>query len=171
MAISRIDILNHVFNRSLRGYNPDEVDHLLQEAADALGELSEEKAALQKRVADLEGRLAEFREREAALRDTLVTTQRMTEEIKSAAQREAQLVIDAAHAKAENLINQGNLRLARIQEDIAAARKVKAQVIMRIQAVLDQHQTMIDLEEEEDATQAQHEAATRARNPQGGRHG
>lgn len=151
MSVSRIDILNHGFTRSLRGYDTAQVDRFLQEVADTVGTLSEEKAALAKRTAELETRLAEFLEREAALRDTLMTTQKMSADIKSSAQREAQLIIDAAHAKAENLINQGNLRLARIHEETAAARKVKAQFELRVRAIAEQHIALLDMSKQEDA--------------------
>ncbi|WP_035064075.1 DivIVA domain-containing protein [Nitratidesulfovibrio termitidis] len=150
MSVSRIDLLNHSFSKSLRGYTTEEVDRMMQEAADAIGRLSEEKAALAGQVARLEERLAEFRERESTLRDTLMTTQRVTADLKASAQREAQLIIDAAHSKAENLINQGQLRLARIQEDIAEARKVKAQFEMKVRAVVQQHLRMLDMAREDD---------------------
>lgn len=150
MSVSRIDLLNHSFSKSLRGYTTEEVDRMMQEAADAIGRLSEEKAALAGQVARLEERLAEFRERESTLRDTLMTTQRVTADLKASAQREAQLIIDAAHSKAENLINQGQLRLARIQEDIAEARKVKAQFEMKVRAVVQQHLRMLDMSREDD---------------------
>ncbi|BFR48805.1 DivIVA domain-containing protein [Nitratidesulfovibrio sp. HK-II] len=150
MSVSRIDLLNHSFSKSLRGYATEEVDRLMQEAADTIGRLSEEKAALAGQVAQLEARLAEFRERESTLRDTLMTTQRVTADLKASAQREAQLIIDAAHSKAENLINQGQLRLARIQEDIAEARKVKAQFEMKVRAVVEQHLRMLDMSREDD---------------------
>lgn len=150
MSVSRIDLLNHRFSKSLRGYATEEVDRMMQEAADAIGRLSEKKAALAGQVAQLEERLAEFRERESTLRDTLMTTQKMTADLKASAQREAQLIIDAAHSKAENLINQGQIRLARIQEDIAEARKVKAQFEMKVRGVVQQHLRMLDMAREDD---------------------
>lgn len=151
MAVSRIDILNQRFGRALRGYDTAEVDRFVQEVADTVGTLSEEKAALASRLAELEARLAEFRARETALRDTLMTTQKMSVDIKAGAQREAQLIIDAAHAKAENLLNQGNLRLARLHEEIATARKQKAQFEMRVRSVVEQHLALLDMSEQEDA--------------------
>lgn len=169
MAVSRIDILNQRFARSLRGYDTAEVDRFVQEVADTVGTLSEEKAALAARTSDLEARLAEFRERETALRDTLMTTQKMSAEIKAGAQREAQLIIDAAHAKAENLLNQGNLRLARLEEEIASARKLKAQFEMRVRAVVEQHLSLLDMSAREDAAldAAAARAAARGRGENG----
>lgn len=149
MAVSRIDILNQGFSKKMRGYDPAEVDRYMQDMADTIGRLGEDKSRLEARVADLEHRVAEYRDREAALRDTLISTQRMTEDMKTNAQREAQLIIDAAHAKAETLVNQGHMRLARLQEDILEAKKLRAQFEMKVRSVIDAHMQLLEMSYEE----------------------
>lgn len=151
MAVSRIDLLNHSFSRSFRGYTPHEVERLLQDLADTLGRLGDEKVALSSRVAQLEARLAEYQQREVALRDIMVSSQRMSEDMKAAAQQEAQLILEAARAKAESMVNQGNMRLARILEDVANARKLKMQFALKLKSVIEGHLQLLDLEREEDA--------------------
>ncbi len=150
MSVSRIDILNQKFSKSLRGYDVQEVDRCMQDVADTLGQMGEVRSGLEARVAELEARLRDYKERESALRDTLITAQKMTDELKATAQREAQLIIDAAYAKAENLINQGHQRLAKIHEEINASKKMRAQFEMKVQAVIDSHQQLIELGRKED---------------------
>jgi len=145
MHISRIDLLNHAFSRAMRGYDPVEVDAVIKEAALAIGALSEERNALEARADQLEAQLAEHRGREATLRDTLMTTQRVTADLKAAAQKEAQLILEAAHAKAESLLNQCNQRLNRIQEDIAVAHRVRTQVYMQVRASLEQNLALLNM--------------------------
>jgi len=161
MSVSRIDILNMKFPRSVGGYNTQQVDRYLLEIADTLGRLSEERAGLEARVAEMEERLRDYREREGALRDTMLTAQRMTDELKATAQREAQLILDAAYAKAENLMNQGHQRLAKVHEEINAFKKVRAQFEMKVQSVIDSHQHLLDLSrrEEEQAGAAEKKVA------------
>ncbi len=149
MSVSRIDILNQRFSRSLRGYDVHEVDRCMQDVADTIGTLSEERTRLETRVAELESRVRDFKERENTLRDTLLTAQRVTDDLKATAQREAQLIIDAAYGKAENLINQGHQRLAKVQEEIASSRKLRAQFEMKVQAVIDAHQQLLDMSKKE----------------------
>ena len=150
MSVSKIDILNHNFSRSLRGYNPQEVDGYLQDIADTIGHITEEKTALANQVAILEAQLAEHKEREATLRDTLITTQKLTDSLKATAQKEAQLIIDSAHSRAESLMQQGNFRLAQLNEGIAETRKLKAQFEMRIRSMVEQHLKLLDMEIEDD---------------------
>ena len=150
MSVSRIDVLNRSFGKSLRGYDTDEVDAFLQEVAETLGRLSEERTLLTNRVSLLEAELVSFRERESTLRDTLMTTQRMTEGLKATAQREAQVIVAEAQARAENIINQSGLKLARLQESILNAKKMKAQLTMRLRAVAEEHLRLLDMDRQDD---------------------
>lgn len=151
MAVSRIDILNREFTRSLRGYNPEEVDNFLHDVADTLGRLGDEKVVLSSRLVQLESRLAEFEQQEAALRNTLLATQRMTEDLKSGAQREAQLIIDAARSRADNLLQQANQRLTRIFDEIAEAKKLKTQFEVSVRSVVESHLKLLDMQRENEA--------------------
>lgn len=151
MAIHRIDLLNHNFSKSLRGYDTGEVDEFLHEVADSLASLSDERVRLVNRVNQLEGILKEYADREQALRGTIVSTQKMAEDIKASAQKEAQLIIEAATAKADNLTSQANVRLARILEDISEARKLKAQFEFKVRSVIEGHLKLLELGQVEDA--------------------
>ena len=173
MAVNRIDLLNHTFSRVLRGYDPEEVDTYLQDIADAMAQLGDERVRLANMVARLEERLAEYGERESALRETLLVSQRMMEEIKSSAQKEAQLILEAAQNRAENLTNQANLRLARILDEISEARKLKAQFEFKVRSVIEGHLKLLELGQMEDARMERATAAlsrrTDARNEAAGR--
>ena len=151
MSVNRIDLLNHTFSRVLRGYAPEEVDSYLQDIADAMAKLGDERVRLANLVTQLEERLTAYGERENALRETLLASQRMMEEIKSSAQREAQLIIDSAQNRAENLTNQANLRLARILDEISEARKLKAQFEFKVRSVIEGHLKLLELGQMEDA--------------------
>lgn len=150
MAVNRIDILHHTFSRALRGYDPDEVDAYMQDVADTMAKLGDERVRLSNIVADLQDRMAGYAEREKMLRDTLVATQRMNEDLKATAQREAQLIIESAQNRAENLTNQANLRLARILDEISEARKLKAQFEFKVRSVIESHLKLLELSQMED---------------------
>jgi cell division initiation protein len=167
MAISRIDILNHALPRAFRGYSTVEVDRLLQDASDSLARLSDEKVALMNRVARLEAGLAEHLQREASMREALIATQRMSEDMRAQAQKEAQLILEAARTKAESLVNQGVMRLARLLEERAEARKLKARFEMKVRTVAEHHLKLLDMEklEEEELAQEARRIAHNAAGP------
>ncbi|MDR3176249.1 MAG: DivIVA domain-containing protein [Desulfovibrio sp.] len=150
MSVNRVDILNRTFSRSLRGYDPEEVDNYLQEVAETLTRLGEERARLTNLIARLEDDLSKYAERENALRDALLISKRMGEDIKNAAQTEAQLIIEAAQNRAENLTNQANQRLARVLEEISETRKLKAQFEFKVRSVIEGHLKLLELGQMED---------------------
>lgn len=147
--ISKIDILNRSFSKSFRGYERAEVDQALQEAAEAFGELSEERKQLKERVTGLEQDLEEHRSREKTLRDTLVTTQKMIDDLKATAQKEAQLIIDAANSKADNMLNQAHMRLAQLHEDISELKKQRTQFEVKLRSILDTHMSLLEMDKQE----------------------
>lgn len=151
MSVNRIDLLNHSFSRSLRGYDTEEVDTILHDAADTIARLSDERVRLQNQITQLEGRLADVAGRETALRDALVASQRMAEEVRANAQKEAQTILDAAQSRAESLTNQANLRLARVLDEIADARKLKAQFEFKVRSVIESHLKLLEMSQMEDA--------------------
>ena len=163
MVVHSIDLLNHTFSRVLRGYDPEEVDNFMQEVADTLAHLGDERVRLANHVARLEERLADQAGRENMLRETLKASQRALHEQKNAAQKEAQLIIESAQNRAESLMNQANLRLARILDEIAEARKLKAQFEFRVRSVIEGHLKLLELGQMEDPRMERITTAIRSR--------
>ena len=149
MSISRIDLVNRHLPRTFRGYDIAETDRLLQDLSDALGKASDEKVALTARVAELENKLMEHRRREGAMQQALVASQRMGEQLRAAAQKEAQLILEKAHTKAEGFLHNAHVRLARTMEELAEAKKGKALFEAQLRNVIRDHLCLLDLNRQE----------------------
>ena len=151
MAMQRIDLLNPKFSKSLRGYNPDEVDEFLQDITDAMARMSDERVRLMNHIGRLEERLANYIEKESSMRETIMASQKVSEDIRIQSQREAQLVIDTAHTKAESITTQANIRLAKLLDEIGEARKLKAQFEFKVRSVIEGHLKLLEIGQTEDA--------------------
>lgn len=118
MRITPMDMRQQRFRTGVRGYDRTEVVAFLTEAADdyehALREIDRLRTDLQR----MEALLAEHREREANLRDTLLTAQRVSGELKENAQSEAKLIIREAQGRADLLLQKAQVRLEEIDHDI-----------------------------------------------------
>lgn len=172
---SRIDILNKTFGKSVGGYSRSEVDYFLQQTAETVGGLSEEKeklldeieglkkklretetkaaqetASLQQKIEGLEKEIRAYQDREQTLKDTLLSAQKLTDEVKARAHKEADLILDAANTKAEHMLSKTHLRLAKIQEDISAAKKLRAQFEMKLRADIEAHMRLLDMGKQEE---------------------
>ena len=118
MRVAPLDLRQHRFKTVLRGFDKTEVVALLTEAADDYEHALREMDRLRQDVSRLESLLGEHREREANLRNTLLTAQRLADEIKDAAQNEARLVVKEAQGRADLLLQKGQVRLEEVERDI-----------------------------------------------------
>ncbi|MFO7726942.1 MAG: DivIVA domain-containing protein [Desulfonatronovibrio sp.] len=149
MEISKIDILNKKFCSSLIGYKKQDVENFLQELADYVGSLAEEKMHLERRVRSLEEKLEEHLSRQEILQSTLVTTQKMTDDIKANAQKEAKLTIKESQAKSEDILRHAHKRLAQIHEDISELKKQRAHFEIKLRSMIESHLKLLDSQDED----------------------
>ena len=118
MRVAPYDLRQHRFRTVLRGYDKTEVVALLTEAADDYEHALREIDRLRVDLSRMESLLSEHREREANLRNTLLTAQRLAEEIKEAAQNESKLIIREAQGRADLLLQKAQVRLEEVERDI-----------------------------------------------------
>lgn len=147
MSLSKIDLLNRKFSKKLFGYAASEVDELMAEMADVLGREADEKRELKSRVERLEEQLVEYRQRDEALRDTLMSTQKMVDELKMAAGREADQILDAAHSKAEETLRQVHGRLAQVHEEIETLKRQRNQFRIQVRSLVRSHLELLESED------------------------
>jgi cell division initiation protein len=118
MRIAPMDLRQQRFRSALRGFDPTEVVAFLTEAAADYEHALREIDRLRQDLVRQESLLAEHREREGNLRNTLLTAQRLADEIKESAQTEAKLIIREAQGRADLLLQKAQVRLEEVERDI-----------------------------------------------------
>jgi len=118
MRVAPLDLRQHRFRTVLRGFDKTEVVSMLTEAADDFEHALRENDRLRQDLVRVEALLVEHREREANLRNTLLTAQRLADEIKDAAQTEARLIVKEAQGRADLLLQKTQVRLEEVERDI-----------------------------------------------------
>jgi cell division initiation protein len=118
MRVAPLDLRQHRFRTVLRGFDKTEVVALLTEAADDYEHALREVDRLRQDLIRVESLLQEHRDREASLRNTLVTAQRLADEMKEAAQNEARLIVREAQGRADLLLQKSQVRLEEVERDI-----------------------------------------------------
>ena len=106
MRVAPIDLRQARFKNAVRGFNRTEVVAFLTEAADDYESALREIDRLRQDLARSESLLVEHREREGTLRNTLVTAQKLADEIKESAENEARLILREAQGRADLLAQQ-----------------------------------------------------------------
>ena len=103
MRIAPMDLRQQRFKKALNGFDRTEVVAFLTEAADDYENALREIDRLRQEVGRSESLLREHRDREANLRNTLLTAQKLADQVKDTAQREAELIVREAQSRADQL--------------------------------------------------------------------
>ena len=149
MRITPHDIRQQQFTvRMFRGFNPQEVDAFLEDVADDYEALLKEAQLLKEQIAAQEERQRGVVERERMLQETLVTTQRLVEEMKAAAKRESDLIVREAELRGEKAVEAARGEEARIRVEIQALKRTRRQVREDLLATVERYQRLLASEGE-----------------------
>src|ERR671918_1139679 len=155
MRITPHDIRHQQFTiRMFRGFDPHEVDTFLEAVADDYETLLKESQLLKEQLAAQQDRLRGVHDLERTLQDTLVTTQRLADEVKAAARRESdelrtaarqesELVVREAELRGEKAVDAARAEEARIRSDIQALKRIRGQLVGDLQATLERYQRLL----------------------------
>lgn len=145
MRISPIDIQQKQFKSRPFGYEKAGVDQFLEMLAEELERLIGKNQNLQESLDRVNATLSEMREREETLKETLVTTQKITEELKSTARREVDVMMAEAEIKSERLMHNAEERRGQLIEEIQEIKRQKIDFEVSLRGLLEKHIRMIDL--------------------------
>lgn len=118
MNITPQDILTQEFSTKVKGYDKEEVSEFLKQVAQILEKEILDKGKLKKELDKTKDTLLKFERREEILRETLISAQKFSAEIKSNAEKESELVIKDAEMKGEEIINHAIERRRTLKEEI-----------------------------------------------------
>lgn len=144
MRLSALEIQNHRFATRFRGVDPGEVEIFLRLVADDFEGLVRECDTLREKVRHLEARVEDLSANEHALRETLVTAQGLTEDLKRTSVKEAELMISEAEVKGEKILDAAHRRAAKLAEDIREMKALRGRLGAAIRATLDTHLALLD---------------------------
>ena len=145
MRITPIDIQQQQFKSRLMGYDKAGVDQFLESLASEIERLFRQNQDLQEELARTRGSLAEMREREATLKETLLTTQKVTDELKANARREAELLLADAEVRAERVMRNAEERRLQLIGEIQEIKRQKIDFETSLRCMLEKHVRMLEL--------------------------
>ena len=149
MKLTPIDIQQQHFARSFRGYDSREVDSFLELVGEQMGALSREVNELKSELRRSQQEVFEHREREATLREAMLTAQQAIDEIRDQAQKEAQLIVSEAELTSEKILHNAHTRVSQILEEISELRRQRTRAIEEVRGVVNIHLKLLDVHEEQ----------------------
>jgi cell division initiation protein len=150
MKVSPLDLRQQRFKTVFRGYDPTEVTALLAEVADDYEYALRETDRLQQELGRVEALLNEHREHERNLRNTLLTAQRLADEIRAKAEQDARHQIEEAEGRADMVLQKAQARLDEIQRQIDGLKLRRRDVETSLESTIATLRNTIDFVREQD---------------------
>jgi cell division initiation protein len=128
MALTPVEIRHVKLPRRPLGYERRRTDDLLSEIVTSFEQVWRERADLRDEMEELEGELARQKEIEGTLRNTLLSAERMADDVRTQARREADVIISEARATARDIISGAESERERIHGEIRRLRTLEVDV-------------------------------------------
>ena len=150
MNVSPLDLRQQRFHTRFRGLDKVEVTSFLAAVADDYEQALRQTDQLRQEVARLESVLKEHREHEQNLRATLTTAQRLSDDIKATAEKEADRIIREAEVRSQLILDKTQARLEDVQREIDGLRLKRSDVQTTIEATIHTLQNTLEFVREQE---------------------
>ena len=145
MRITPMDIRQQQFTvKMFRGFDTQEVDTFLEDLAADYEALLKENSLLKEQLQALEERTRGLEEREKVLQETLVTTQRLVEEMKDQARREAAVIIREAEVQADRIIEASRTAEGNLQSEIISLKRTRRQLTEGLRSTVEMYRRLLE---------------------------
>ena len=136
LAVMPLDVRQAKFPTSMRGYDREEVASFLEQAAEAFELALRDNERLRQEIARLEGSLSHFRDLEGSLKNTLMSAQKLADDMRENAAQESARLVREAEGKAEMILQKALARLEDVQRDIDGLRMKRREAETGIEALM-----------------------------------
>ena len=137
MELTPLDIRNQTFHKkSLGGIDAEEVKAFLETAATAFEQMSRNRTDLTERLKIAEERVNYYRQIEKTIQDAVVTMQRTINEVKASAEKEAEIIIAEAKARAMREVESIKRESENLRTEIEQLRQLRTNYFIRCRALI-----------------------------------
>lgn len=139
MRMTPLDVQSNGFARRLRGYDAEEVDSFLRMVSADYEGLVRENDSQADRIRRLERRVEELSAQEDLLKETLTSAKAMTEEMRTNAERKAEIRLAEVEVRAEKILDAAHRRAARLAQDIREMRALRSRLAEALRSTAETH--------------------------------
>jgi cell division initiation protein len=157
MSLTPVEIRHVSLPRRPVGYERKATDQLLADIAGSFEHVWRERADLRDEMEELESELARQKELETTLRNTLISAERMADDMRAQARREADVIVAEARAAARDITSGAETERERVRTEIRRLQEVETGVRADYRAFL--RAALDRLESDAKERQAAHQAA------------
>jgi cell division initiation protein len=151
--LTPLEIQKQTFSRAIKGYTVDEVRAYLHLVAEEIERLVKDADRLSRENAMLRDELDGHNQRERILKDTLLSAQKVSEDVRANARKEAELIVKDAELLSDRLIAHAQSRVADLERAIQELKMERRAARNKLQTMLDTTQQLLMLDVEQEANE------------------
>lgn len=136
MKITPLEIKRQQFKKTMRGYDPVEVETFLEMLSNEVEDLLKECKDLKDKAIELDTKLADYRNIEKTLQQTLMQAQEASGKSIENSRKEASLIVQEAELKASQIVEKARLDFARAKEEISTLKARKESILSKLKVLL-----------------------------------
>ena len=144
MKLSPLFIKKQEFEKSIRGYNVEEVQTFLDKISSEMEELINENETLEQEVAALNHKVEEFQKVEKDLQDTLIKTRETSAHALESAKKQSALIVKEAEIKANQIIQNAEDIANEMRNAVITLREEKDLIIARLKAIVSTQSNLLE---------------------------
>jgi cell division initiation protein len=145
LRISPLNIKNQEFNKSLRGYDKDEVRDFLEKLAGEYEDVARENEHFRKELEEARIQLAEFKRIEKNLQETLLRAQESSSKSVESAKKQTALMVKEAEIKSEQMIEKARAEAEYIRGSLVKLKEERGLIIAKLKSIIASQSTLLEM--------------------------
>jgi cell division initiation protein len=136
MKITPLEVKRQQFKKTMRGFDPVEVETFLEMLSNEMEESVRLNKEQREKIVELETQLADYKNIEKTLQQTLMQAQETSGKSIENSKREAELIVKEAEVKASQIVEKARLDFAKAKEEISTLKARKESVLSKLKILL-----------------------------------
>lgn len=144
MKFTPFGIKSQEFNRTVRGYDRDEVKAFLEKLSDEFERIQTENDKLKTDLDRMEDQMKEYRRIEKNLQSALLSATENSSKAVESTKKQTALILKEAELKAAQLIENAKENANKIRESVLKLREERKLLIAKIKAMIDTQASLLE---------------------------
>ena len=150
ISITPLDMRQARFTTAIRGFDKTDVTTFLQEAAEGFDHALRENERLRMEIVRLDASLQQFRDLEGSFKTTLMSAQKIADDMRENAQQEAARIIREAEGRAELTLQRAQAKTEDIEREIDGLRIKRREAETNLEGTIAALHNTLDFIREQD---------------------
>lgn len=141
--LTSLDVVNQSFKKSLRGYDPTEVDEFLDHVAETLQNYNQKNKELERDLAAKEESLAEYERMKDVLHEALLMAQKSADDRVKSARSQADKIIEDARDEAEEMRQEAAAEAETLRAGVEQIRNIREMFTSEVRGIISKFESQL----------------------------